>query len=68
MVTGTIDDSTPNRPDRVEALKRAHEAALYDAWFRKQVQAAIDDPHPCVPHEEVKARFAAKKAALLKGI
>ncbi|EYU14778.1 hypothetical protein BA1DRAFT_02711 [Photorhabdus aegyptia] len=28
----------------------------------------LDDPHPCVPHEEVKARFAAKKAALLKGI
>ncbi|MCC8373045.1 hypothetical protein ABLB90_04535 [Photorhabdus bodei] len=52
----------------MEALKRAHEAALYDAWFRKQVQSAIDDPQSSVPHEEVKTRFAAKKAALLKGI
>ncbi|NHB93694.1 hypothetical protein [Photorhabdus cinerea] len=56
------------RPDRAEALKRAHKAAAYDAWFRQQVQAAIDDRHPSVPHEEVKARFAAKKAALRKEI
>ncbi|TDB48692.1 hypothetical protein [Photorhabdus luminescens] len=56
------------RPDRAEALKRTHKAAAYDAWFRKQVQAAIDDPHPSVPHEEAKAQFAAKKAALRKEI
>ncbi|MER2471614.1 hypothetical protein [Photorhabdus laumondii] len=31
-------------------------------------QSAIDDPQSSVPHEEVKTRFAAKKAALLKGI
>ena len=31
------------RPDRAEALKRAHEAAEHDAWFRGQVQSALDD-------------------------
>lgn len=30
------------RPDRAEALKRAHEAAEHDAWFRQQVQEALD--------------------------
>ncbi len=52
------------RPDRAEALKRAHEAAAYDAWFREQVQASIDDPRPSVPDEEVRSRFAARKAEM----
>ncbi len=56
--------TTPRRPDRAEALKRAHEAAAYDAWFREQVQASIDDPRPSVPDNEARARFATRKAAL----
>ena len=55
---------TPRRPDRAEALKRAHEAAAHDAWFREQVQASIDDPRPSVPDDEARARFSARKAAL----
>jgi hypothetical protein len=31
------------RPDRAEALKRAHEAAEHDAWFREQVQSSLDE-------------------------
>lgn len=31
------------RPDRAAALKRAHEAAEHDAWFREQVQQAVDE-------------------------
>ncbi|MDF1896174.1 hypothetical protein [Rahnella contaminans] len=59
------------RPDRSAALKRAHEAAAmdeatYDLWFRERVQESLDDPRPAIPHEEVKAQFAARKAALLK--
>jgi hypothetical protein len=56
--------STTRRPDRAEALKRAHEAAAYDTWFREQVQASIDDPRPSVPDDEARARFSASKAAL----
>ena len=41
------------RLDAAERMKRAHEAAAYDAWFREQVQAAIDDPRPSIPHDQV---------------
>jgi len=33
------------------------QAASYDRWFRTQVQAAIDDPRPSVPHDEAMARI-----------
>ncbi len=52
------------RPDRAQALKRTHEAAAYDTWFREQVQASINDPRASVPNEEARALFAAKRAAL----
>ena len=55
---------THTRPDRAVALKRAHEAAAYDQWFRDQVQASIDDPRPSVPDEDVRRVFADKKAIL----
>ncbi|TXE27166.1 hypothetical protein FOT62_22895 [Serratia marcescens] len=58
--------TTARRPDRAEALKRAHEAAAYDAWFREQIQASIDDPRPDIPHEDVEARVAEKREALRK--
>ncbi len=54
------------RPDRSEALKHAHEAAAYDKWFRGQVQVALDDPRPSMPNGEVSARWAKKRARLVK--
>lgn len=54
------------RPDRAASLKRAHAAAAYDMWFRSQVQAALDDPRPGIPHEEVSARWRRKRSQLLK--
>lgn len=54
------------RPDRSEALKKAHEAAAYDKWFKEQVQIALDDQTPCVPSEEVEAQFDAFCAELLR--
>jgi hypothetical protein len=56
--------TTTRRPDRAEALKRAHEAAAYDSWFREQVQASIDDPRQSLSDDEARARFATRKAAL----
>lgn len=56
--------TTTRRPDRAEALKRTHEAAAYDTWFREQVQASIDDPRSSVSDDEARARFADRKAAL----
>jgi len=47
-------------------MKAAHEAAAYDKWFRTLVQEALDDPHPGIPHEQVKAEWAQERATLLK--
>jgi len=57
-----------SRPDRAAALKAAHDAAAYDRWFREQVQQALDDPRPSIPHAEVKAEFAERRAALRQRI
>src|SRR5690606_9199999 len=43
----SADVHRPGRPDAAARMKRAHEAAAYDAWFRAQVDAGIkeaDDP------------------------
>ncbi|MEO5705935.1 MAG: stability determinant [Alteraurantiacibacter sp.] len=37
----------------------AEEEAAYDAWYRKKVQEALDDPRPSVPHDEAMARVRA---------
>lgn len=58
--------SSRSRPDRAEAMKNAHEAAAYDKWFRAQVQEALDDPRPGIPHEQVQAEWAIERAELLK--
>jgi hypothetical protein len=51
------------RPDRAEALKRAHEAAEHDAWFRGQVQGALDEAGQpgavFIPHAAVMADLKA---------
>ena len=31
----------------------------YEAWLREQVQAAIDDPRPSIPHDVVMDRTRA---------
>jgi len=58
------------RPDRSEALRKTHEAAAYDAWFREEVQLALDeadDPNTVwVSHEEVKADWERQRAELSK--
>lgn len=40
----------------------------YDAWFRKKVQEALDDPRPMIPHEEVVRRMEARRAELARRI
>lgn len=56
------------RPDRAEAMKRAHEAAAYDAWFREQVQASIDDDRPSVDDEDVSVLFSNRRNALRQSV
>lgn len=54
------------RTDAAERMKNAHEAAAYKGWLTQQVQEAIDDPRPSVPHSEVASEWAIDRAALLK--
>ncbi len=52
------------RPDTSETLKKAHEAAAYDKWFRSQVQEALDDPRPAISSEDMEAEFSVIRAEL----
>lgn len=39
----------------------------YTRWLAAEIQAAIDDPRPSIPHEEVMARMDAQIARLREG-
>jgi len=59
---------------RILLTRTAREGALpfelladgksYDVWFRRQVQEALEDDSPGIPHDEVEAEFAARRAAV----
>ena len=40
------------RPDRAAAMKDAHAAAAYTNWLKAEVQEALDDTSPTIPHDE----------------
>jgi hypothetical protein len=52
------------RPDSAAKLKIAHEAAAYDEWLKAEIQTAIDDPCPNVPHDDVMRRVDERIAAI----
>ena len=54
------------RGDTAERMRRTHQAAAYDAWFREQVVAAQADPRPVVANADAKQGFALRRAALSK--
>ncbi len=59
---------TYSRPDRAAAMKRAHDAAAHDQWFRDQVQQALaeaDDPATVwTPHDAVKDDMRRQREAI----
>lgn len=59
-----------SRDDAAERLRKAHEAAAHDKWFREQVESGLaeaDDPAAeWVTNEEANASWAKKRAALVK--
>lgn len=44
----------------------AVDPAVHDAWFQDKVREALADTRPTVPHEEVEAHFAKRRAAARK--
>ncbi|WP_317202695.1 hypothetical protein [Janthinobacterium sp.] len=47
------------RPDRAAAMKDAHVAAAYTKWLKAEVQEALDDTSPTIPHDEAMRRVRA---------
>lgn len=45
--------ATRHRPDRSLAMKSAHRVVAYDKWLKTEIQAAIDDTSPLIPHDDV---------------
>jgi hypothetical protein len=43
---------TKHTPSEAE-FATTEEAAAYDAWFRAKVEAALSDPRPGIPHDQV---------------
>lgn len=39
---------------------------IHDAWFRDKVREALEDQRPAIPHDEVEAHFAKRRAASLR--
>lgn len=66
----TIDEAVRNLLAHVATegtvpFEAQAEGSAYDAWFRAQVQEALDDPRPGIADEEVRAEFAARRAAIV---
>jgi hypothetical protein len=48
-------DGTATLDDMLAHASQFAAAAAYDQWFREQVQEAIDDARPGIPHDQVMA-------------
>lgn len=55
-------EETPGNRGRAVAMRKAHQAAAYSQWLAAEIQEAIDDPRPSIPHDEVMARMDARIA------
>ena len=42
---------------KVQVDSKVAKEAAYEKWLRGEVQAAIDNPKPGVPHEQVMAKM-----------
>jgi hypothetical protein len=55
-------EPAPGSSGRAQALRQAHRAAAWSQWLAAEIQEAIDDPRPSIPHDEVMARMDARIA------
>jgi hypothetical protein len=56
----------PKKRQEAIAARGAELLAKHDAWFRAKVQEALDDPRAAIPHKQVEAHFAERRAAALR--
>lgn len=55
-------DMSRSRQNRADAMREAHEAVAYNQWLAAEIQEALDDPRPSIPHDEVMSRMDARIA------
>ncbi len=62
-----VKDAAQNKKTRGEAMREAHKAAAYSRWLASEIQTAMADPQPDIPHDnvmnEMEAMIATIKAA-----
>lgn len=65
-------EKTFTRPDRAEAMRRTHEAASHDRWFRAQVEEAVREANnpdtDWISHAAVKGDMTRQRTELLARI
>jgi DNA-damage-inducible protein J len=59
LLTRTANEGAP-------PLELIGNAAAHDAWFRVKVREVIDDKRPDIVHEDVEARFTARREGSLR--
>ena len=63
--TGQVNPQrTGFRGGSTEIAAIGDDAISYEAWFKVQVQRALDDPRPGVDKEEVRQHFTHRRQAL----
>lgn len=69
---GAGDGGHRTRPDAAERMKRAHEAAAHDAWFKGEVEQALkeaEDPATqWISHDKVMTKLAQRRAKYAKAL
>ena len=50
----------------MQSLKEAKAIAAYDAWFRAQIEASIDDDRESISDQDARAAFARRKRITAK--
>ena len=53
-------DMSLSRASQAEAMRAAHQAAAHNRRLTAEIQEALDDPRPSLPHDEVMAAMDAE--------
>ncbi|KAF2392196.1 hypothetical protein FX983_00145 [Pseudomonas frederiksbergensis] len=61
------DDTVHVMKTKMPGPQQLLEKEAYDAWFKAQVQAPLDDSRPSIPDEEARRIFAIKREKLRQG-
>ena len=46
---------SPRNASQAELMRSGHQTAAHNRWLAAEIQDALDDPRPSLPHEEVTA-------------